>query len=69
MSEQGSDPVYGGEEMGMTDVQYKIQYKGMLIDQLRNWKRAMELAEKSGDIEAKKLAQENIDDINEKLNF
>ena len=69
MSEHGSSPGYGGDEMGMTDVQYKIQYKGMLIDQLRNWKRALELAEKSGDIEAKKLAQENIDDINEKLNF
>ena len=65
MSEQGSSLAFGGEEMGMTD----NQYKGMLIDQLRNWKRALELAEKSGDKDVQKLAQENIDDINAKLIF
>ena len=65
MSEQGSSLAFGGEEMGMID----NQYKGMLIDQLRNWKRALELAEKSGDKDAQKLAQENIDDINAKLKF
>lgn len=55
----------GGEEMGMTNE----QYKGMLIDQLRSWKRNLELALASNDQSIIKLSREQIEDLEEKLKF
>lgn len=53
----------GGIYVGMSD----IQYKGWLIDQLREWKRVSILAEKNSDTEVKQLADEMIHDIQLKL--
>ena len=55
----------GGEEMGMTNE----QYKGMLIDQLRSWKRNLELALASNNQSIIKLSREQIEDLEEKLKF
>lgn len=55
----------GDDGMGMTD----NQYKGMLIDQLRNWKHVLELAIVSGNADIQKLAEEQIEDLNAKLKF
>ena len=55
----------GGETMGMTD----SQYKGMLLDQLRDWKVVLDLAIKAGNTEIQKKAEELIESINEKLKF
>ena len=53
----------GGVKVGMSD----MQYKGWLIDQLREWKRVSNLAEKNDDVEVKKLADDMIHDIQLKL--
>ena len=53
------------EEMGMTNE----QYKGMLVDEREDWKRVRDLAEKEGNKEIAKFAQNKVDLINEKLNF
>lgn len=55
----------GDDSMGMTD----NQYKGMLIDQLRGWKRALEIAVRDGNADLQKLAEEQIEDLNAKLKF
>lgn len=55
----------GGDSVGMTD----SQYKGMLLDQLRDWKVVLDLAIKAGNTEIQKKAEELIDNINEKLKF
>ena len=55
----------GGEEMGMTD----NQYKGMLLDQLEDWQEILELAVEAKNTEIQKKAQKQIDKINEKLKF
>ena len=34
----------GGEEMGMTD----NQYKGMLLDQMETWERILDMAKAAG---------------------
>lgn len=60
-----SDLLNGGEEMGMTD----SQYKGMLLDQQRDWKEVLDMAIKAGNTEIKKKAEEMIENINEKLKF
>lgn len=51
--------------MGMTD----SQYKGMLLDQLRDWKIVLEMAVEAGDTKVQKKAEELIENINEKLKF
>ncbi len=51
--------------MGMTDT----QYKGMLLDQLRDWKQVLELAVKAGSTEIQKKAEEMVEAINKKLEF
>lgn len=51
--------------MGMTD----SQYKGMLLDQQRDWKEVLDMAIKAGNTEIKKKAEEMIENINEKLKF
>lgn len=53
----------GGDCMGMTD----SQYRGMLVDQLRDWKEVLEMAMESGDTRVQKKAEEMIEVINEKL--
>lgn len=55
----------GGDDMGMTD----SQYKGMLMDQLQVWKRilAMAIAAKNSDIQEE--VEKQIEVINEKLKF
>ncbi len=55
----------GGEEMGMTD----NQYKGMLLDQLEDWQEILDLAVEAKNTEIQKKAQKQIDKINEKLKF
>ncbi len=53
------------EEMGMTNE----QYKGMLLDELEDWKEILELAEKDHAEDAVKKARKQIEKINEKLKF
>lgn len=55
----------GGEEMGMTD----NQYKGMLLDQLEDWQEILDLAVEAGNTEIRKKAEKQIAKINEKLKF
>ena len=53
----------GGEEMGMTDK----QYKGMLLDQLKSWKRISDMAKAAGNTDIQAEADNEIATINEKL--
>lgn len=53
----------GGDIVGMTNE----QYKGMLVDQVRPWKRVLELAIEAGNTEIQKVAEEQIEDYNTKL--
>lgn len=55
----------GGDSMGMTD----NQYKGMLLDQLADWQRILDLAIKAGNAEIQKEVETLIARINEKLKF
>lgn len=55
----------GGEDMGMTD----NQYKGMLLDQLEDWQEILDLAITAGNTEIQKKAEKQIAKINEKLKF
>lgn len=55
----------GGEEMGMTD----NQYKGMLLDQLEDWQEILDLAIAAKNTEIQKKAEKQIAKINEKLKF
>ena len=55
----------GGEEMGMTD----NQYKGILLDQLEVWQETLELAIEAGATKVQKKAEQRIAKINEKLKF
>lgn len=55
----------GGEEMGMTNE----QYKGMLLDQMKSWKEILELAKEAGNAVIQKKAEIEIETIHEKLNF
>ena len=49
--------------MGMTDK----QYKGMLLEDLENWKEILEIVKEAGNEKAIKKAQQQIEKINEKL--
>ncbi len=60
-----SDLPNGGEEMGMTD----NQYKGMLLDQLEDWQEILDLAIEAKNTEIQKKAEKQIAKINEKLKF
>lgn len=55
----------GGEEMGMTD----SQYKGMLMDQLADLQRILDLAIKAGNADIQKEVENQIEKVNEKLKF
>ena len=51
--------------MGMTD----SQYKGMLLEDLENWQRALELAVAAGGRELQEFAEKQIAKINQKLKY
>ena len=55
----------GGEELGMTNE----QYKGMLLDELEDWEEVAELALRNNDADVQKKAEKQIAKINEKLKF
>lgn len=55
----------GGEEMGMTNE----QYKGMLLDQLEDWQEVLDLAIESKNAGIQKKAEKQVAKINEKLKF
>jgi len=56
----------GGEEMGMTD----NQYKGMLLDQMETWERILDMAKAAGNNEKIiEKAEKQVSKINEKLKF
>ena len=55
----------GGEEMGMTNE----QYKGMLLDQLEDWEEILDMAKTAGNTEIQKKVEKQIPKINEKLKF
>lgn len=65
MSEQSSKLMYGGEEMGMTDAQFKTH----LLDQLENWKRVRDLAIANDDKEVLAEVEKQIEKINTALKF
>ena len=60
-----SDLLNGGEEMGMTNE----QYKGMLLDQLADLKRILKLAEAAGNSDIQEEVESQIAKLNEKLKF
>ena len=51
------------DDMGMTNE----QYKGMLLDDLENWKEVYNLAKLEGATKAAEKAEKQINKINEKL--
>ena len=51
--------------MGMTD----SQYKGMLMDQLADLQRILDLAIKAGNADIQKEVENQIEKVNEKLKF
>ena len=55
----------GGEEMGMTNE----QYKGMLLDELEDWQEILDLAIETKNTEIQKKAEKQIAKINQKLKF
>ena len=55
----------GGEEMGMTD----MQFKAYLLEQLENWQEVLELAKKAGNTEVIEKAEKQITKINNALNI
>lgn len=55
----------GGDEMGMTNE----QYKGLLLDQLEVWQETLELAIEANATKVQKKAEQQIAKINEKLKF
>ena len=55
----------GGEEMGMTD----MQFKAYLLEQLENWQEVLELAKKAGNTEIIEKAEKQITKINNALNI
>lgn len=55
----------GGEEMGMTDT----QFKSFILTQLMSWKEVLELVVKTGDTETVKKVEAQIAALNEMLKF
>ena len=55
----------GGEEMGMTNE----QYKGILLDQMDVWEELLELAIAAGNTEIQKKVEKQIVKIRKKLKF
>ena len=65
MAANTSNLLNGGEEMGMTD----NQYKGMLLDQLEIWERILSMAKDAGNTDIQVEVEKQIAKINEKLKF
>ena len=65
MSEQSSKLYRGGDEMGMSDA----QFKAYLLEQLENWQYVYGLAEANQDKEVQAEAQKQINKINTALKF
>lgn len=55
----------GGDSLGMTNE----QYKGFLLDHLRDLRRIHKLAVEAGNTEIQAEVEEQIETINEKLKF
>ncbi len=55
----------GGEEMGMTD----NQYKGFLLNQLKSLKEILVLVTEAGNTEAQKKVELEIETLNDMLKF
>ena len=55
----------GGEEMGMTDA----QYKGMLLDQQRVWQEVLELVKQEEYAKVAEKVKQELAVIDEKLKF
>ena len=53
------------QDMGMTD----NQYKGLLLEDLKNWEEVLEMAQDAEAKEIIKKAEKQIKKINEKLKF
>ena len=65
MSEQSSKLMCGGEEMGMSDAQFKTY----LLEQLENWQHVLELATANDDKAVQAEAEKQINKINTALKF
>ena len=65
MSEHSSSSLYGGEEMGMTNE----QYKGLLLDQLADLKRILKLAETANGPAVVEEVENQITKVTEKMKF
>ena len=65
MSEQSSKLMRGGEEMGMSDAQFKTY----LLEQLENWQHVLELAIANEDKAVQAEAEKQINKINTALKF
>lgn len=65
MSEQSSKLIRGGEEMGMSDAQFKTY----LLEQLENWQHVYDLATANNDTEVQAEAEKQITKINTALKF
>ena len=65
MSEQSSKLSRGGDEMGMTDAQFKTH----LLEDLDNWQRIHALATANNDKEVQAEAEKQINKINTALKF
>ena len=53
----------GGEIMGMTNE----QYKGMLLDQMKSWKRILAMAKAAGNTDIQAEVEVEIETLDEKL--
>lgn len=65
MSEQSSKTMHGGDEMGMSDA----QFKAYLLEQLENWQHVYDLAAANKDVEVQAEAEKQIAKINTALKF
>ena len=65
MSEQSSKLSRGGDEMGMSDAQFKTH----LLEDLENWQRIYDLAVANNDKEVQAEAEKQINKINTALKF
>lgn len=65
MPEQSSKLICGGEEMGMSDAQFKTY----LLEQLENWQHVYDLAAVNNDTEVQTEAEKQITKINTALKF
>ena len=65
MSEHSSKLIRGGDEMGMSDAQFKTH----LLEDLENWQRVYNLAVANNDKEVQAEAEKQINKINTALKF